>query len=82
MVYISGEPSDSALQKPLSFISEVESLRSKASAADVVFREPDYFTAGELHQHYEVWEHPFLTFHNLSKVSLKARIMIRLSHLK
>ena len=56
MVYISGEPSDSALQKSLSFISEVESLRSKASAADVVFRDTDYFTAGELHQHYEVLE--------------------------
>ena len=55
-VHIRGNPPIQPSRNLLSFISEVESLRSKASAADVVFRDPDYFTAGELHQHYEVWE--------------------------
>ena len=67
-MYISGEPSDSALQKPLSFISEVESFRSKASAVDVVFRDPDYFTATELLQLYEVWEFILEDFHKKDEV--------------
>ena len=99
MVYISGEALRFSPRETCKLYSEVESLRYKVSAADIVFRDPDYFTAGQLHQHYEVWEfiqvdfhekdevlryikEGFLTFCNLSKVSLKARIMIHLSQLK
>ena len=45
-----------AIQKPLSFISEVTSGVTKASVEDVSFRDPDYFIAGEVHNHYHTWE--------------------------
>ena len=40
-----GGPSSSAFQKPLSFISNVESAAVKFSVDDVIFRDPDTFVA-------------------------------------
>ena len=41
----------------LSFISEVQFGNVKASAEDVLFRDPDHFIAGKIHHHYDTWEH-------------------------
>ena len=59
-----GRPSSSACQKPLSFISEA----SKASADDVVFRDSEFFVAGELHHHYDVWDNILQDFHKRDEV--------------
>ena len=62
------KPSSSAIQKPLSFISEVTSGITKASAEDVSFRDPDYFVAGEVHNHYHTWEQILHGFHKKDEV--------------
>ena len=58
-----GGPQSSAIQKPLSSIVDVEKGNSKASAADVFFRDPDYFVAGELHYHLDIWQIILEDFH-------------------
>ena len=50
-----GRPSLPAIQKPLSFISDVKDGRVKASAENVIFRDTKSFLAGELHHHYDTW---------------------------
>ena len=52
-----GRPSSLAIQKPLSSISDVCSALLKPTAADVVFRNPDSFVAGEVDHHYDVWNY-------------------------
>ena len=52
----------------MSFISEIESGASKASADDVVFRDPEFFVAGELHHHYDVWDNILQDFHKRDEV--------------
>ena len=57
-----------AIQKPLSFISEVTSDVTKASAEDVSFRDLDYFVAGKVHNHYHTWEQILYGFHKKEEV--------------
>ena len=52
-----GRPSTSVTQKPLTSILDVKKGIAKLSAEDVLFRDQDYFLAGELHHHYDIWEH-------------------------
>ena len=52
-----GRPSSLAIQKPLNSINDVYSALLKPTAADVVFRNPDSFVAGEVHHHYDVWNY-------------------------
>ncbi|KAK3744016.1 hypothetical protein QZH41_004826 [Actinostola sp. cb2023] len=41
---------------PTPSLESVSELHAKASAADVAFRDPDYFVAGEIHNHRPQWE--------------------------
>ena len=43
-------------------------MTSKVSADDVVFRDPNSFIAGELHQHYDTWDHILHDFHKMVEV--------------
>ena len=52
-----GRPSSLAIQKPLSSINDACSALPNPTAADVVFRNPDSFVAGEVHHHYDVWNY-------------------------
>ena len=52
-----GKPSSSAIQKPLSFISEVTSGVTKVSVED------DYFITAEVHNQYHMWEQILHGFH-------------------
>ena len=40
----------------------------KASAADVFFRGPDYFVAGELHYHLDIWQFILEDFHKRDEI--------------
>ena len=81
-----GKPSSSAIQKPLSFISEVTSGITKASVEDVSFRDPDYFITGEVHNHYHIWSKSYMVFtrrRRFLSISQKAcRFLIFSNHLK
>ena len=63
-----GKPSGSATQKPLSFIADITSGTTKASAEDLIFRDPDYFVAGEIHEHYNVWEQLLEGYHKREEI--------------
>ena len=52
----SGDPSYPSALQPLTFIGMILSGKVKASADDLVFRDPDSFMAGELHHHVDAWE--------------------------
>ena len=63
-----GGPRSSAIQKPLSLIVDIEKGNTKASAADVFFRDPDYFVAGELHYHLDIWQFILEDFHKRDEI--------------
>ena len=63
-----GRPSSEAIQKPFDFILQVKSGAFKVSARDVVFRQPEYYFSGEIHHHYEVWDHILTGCHKREKI--------------
>ena len=63
-----GEPSNPASLKPLSAIQEVSMGHWKASAEDLVFRNPSSFIAGELHKHVPTWTQILEGFHKKEEI--------------
>ena len=53
---LDGRPSSESIQEPLSTIDLVKDGKMKASANNVIFRNPDCFVAGELHHHFDAWD--------------------------
>ena len=63
-----GQPSSPATQKPLSVIFDVKRGVVKASARDLIFRNPETFIAGELHNHLNTWNLILKDFHKREEV--------------
>ena len=63
-----GGPRSSAILKPLSSIVDIEKGNTKASAADIFFRDPDYFVAGEFHYHLDIWQFIPEDFHKRDEI--------------
>ena len=40
----------------------------KVSARDAVFRQPEYYVSGEIHHHYEVWDHILTGYHKREEI--------------
>ena len=63
-----GGPSCQAVLEPLSSINDILNGSRKANGKDLIFRNPDYFVAGELHHHSDTWNRILEGYHKRDEV--------------
>ena len=65
---LEGLPCTLARQQDLKSVQNTKNGIQKTSASDVVFRDPDYFVAGELHNHLESWNFVLEGYHKRDEI--------------
>ena len=65
---LEGLPCTLTRQQDLKSVQNTKNGIQKTSASDVVFRDPDYFVAGELHNHLESWNFVLEGYHKRDEI--------------